>query len=74
MRGAVPPLTNTPSRRGAKLKHRNNFIFTLPLLCSLLRGNQKERWIFVPRLETKQYRCFVFEESAAASGDGQLFL
>jgi hypothetical protein len=29
MRGAIPPLPNTPSRRGAQLKHRDNFIFTL---------------------------------------------
>jgi hypothetical protein len=25
MRGDIPPLTNTPSRRGAQLKHRENF-------------------------------------------------
>jgi hypothetical protein len=28
MRGAIPPLTNTPSWRGAQLKHRDNFTFT----------------------------------------------
>jgi hypothetical protein len=28
MSGAIPPLTNTPSWRGAQLKHRDNFIFT----------------------------------------------
>jgi hypothetical protein len=28
MRGAIPPLPNRPSRRGAHLKHRNNFTFT----------------------------------------------
>jgi hypothetical protein len=26
MRGAIPPLSNTPSWRGAHLKHRDNFI------------------------------------------------
>jgi hypothetical protein len=29
MRGAVPPLPNTPSWHGAHLKHRDNFTFTL---------------------------------------------
>jgi hypothetical protein len=29
MRGAIPPLPNAPSWRGAQLKHRNNFTFTL---------------------------------------------
>jgi len=28
MRGAIPPHPNTPSWRGAQLKHRNNFTFT----------------------------------------------
>jgi hypothetical protein len=28
MRGAIPPLPNTPSWRGAQLKHRDNFTFT----------------------------------------------
>jgi hypothetical protein len=27
-RGAIPPLPNTPSWRGAQLKHRDNFTFT----------------------------------------------
>jgi len=26
--GAIPPLLNTPSWRGAQLKHRDNFTFT----------------------------------------------
>jgi hypothetical protein len=29
MRGAIPPLLNTPSWRGAQLKHRDNFTSTL---------------------------------------------
>jgi hypothetical protein len=29
MRGAIPPLPNTPSLRGAQLKHRDTFTFTL---------------------------------------------
>jgi hypothetical protein len=28
MSGAIPPLPNTPSCRGAQLKHRDNFTFT----------------------------------------------
>jgi hypothetical protein len=32
MRGVVPQLSNTLSWRIAQLKHRNNFIFTLPYL------------------------------------------
>jgi len=27
MSGAIPPLPNTPSWRGAQLKHRDNFTF-----------------------------------------------
>jgi hypothetical protein len=27
MRGAIPPLPNTPSPRGARLTHRENFTF-----------------------------------------------
>jgi hypothetical protein len=33
MRGAIPPLPNTPSWRGAQFKHRDNF--TLLLLYSV---------------------------------------
>jgi hypothetical protein len=32
MRGAIPPFPNTPSWRGAELKHGDNFTFTLLLL------------------------------------------
>jgi hypothetical protein len=28
MRGGIPTLPNTPSLRGAQLKHRKNFTFT----------------------------------------------
>jgi hypothetical protein len=28
MSGAIPPLPNTPSWRGAQLNHRDNFTFT----------------------------------------------
>jgi len=31
MGGAVPPLLNTPSWRGAQLQHRENFTFTFTL-------------------------------------------
>jgi hypothetical protein len=33
MCGAIPPLPNTPSWRGAHLKHSDTFTFTLPHLC-----------------------------------------
>jgi len=29
MREVIPPLPNTPSWRGAQLKHKDKFIFTL---------------------------------------------
>jgi hypothetical protein len=29
MNGAIPPLPNTPSWRGAQLKHRDNFTFII---------------------------------------------
>jgi hypothetical protein len=32
MRGAIFPFHNTPSWRGAQLKHRDNFIFTFTYL------------------------------------------
>jgi hypothetical protein len=31
MREAIPPLPNTPSWRGAQLKHRDNFTFTFTI-------------------------------------------
>jgi hypothetical protein len=31
VRGAIPPLPQTPSWSGAQLKHRDNFYLTLPL-------------------------------------------
>jgi hypothetical protein len=42
VRGAIPPLPNTPSWCGAQLKHRDNFTFTfITLLLSLYE------WIFL---------------------------
>jgi hypothetical protein len=35
MSGAIPRLPNTPSWRGAQLKHRDNFTFTF-FFCSCL--------------------------------------
>jgi hypothetical protein len=32
MCGTIPPFLKTPSCRGAQLKHRDNFTFTLPIL------------------------------------------
>jgi hypothetical protein len=32
MSGAIPPLPNTPSWRGAHLKHSDNFTLSLPLV------------------------------------------
>jgi hypothetical protein len=34
MRGAIPPLPNTPSWCGAQLKHRDNFTYLFPLRIS----------------------------------------
>jgi hypothetical protein len=40
MSGAIPPLPNTPSRRGAQLKHRANFV--IELSCMVFEvGNPK---------------------------------
>jgi hypothetical protein len=44
MRGVIPPIPNTPSKRGAQLKHRDNFtLLPLPLylvnVTTLLTGN-----------------------------------
>jgi hypothetical protein len=35
MSGSIPPIPNTPSWRGAQLKHRDNFTFTYPGSCFL---------------------------------------
>jgi hypothetical protein len=35
MGGAIPPHPNISSRRGAQLKHRKNFTFTLPYKASV---------------------------------------
>jgi hypothetical protein len=42
MIGAIPPLPNTSSWRGAQLKHRDNFTFTLHLI---YEGRLKSSWI-----------------------------
>jgi hypothetical protein len=53
MSGAVPPFPNTPTWRGAQLKHRDNFTFYLYLTCEnmLVSGgiiprilNLRTRW------------------------------
>jgi len=36
MRGALSPLPNTPSCRGAQLKHRDNFTFTVTSTLTLI--------------------------------------
>jgi hypothetical protein len=55
MSGAIPPFPNTPSWRGAQLKHRDSFTFTftlglnivlisgmLPLPCSTQKEQKKQ--------------------------------
>jgi len=37
MSGAIPPSPNTPSRRGAQLRHRDNFTFTLTFRDTVLK-------------------------------------
>jgi hypothetical protein len=41
MRGAIIPLPITPSWRGVRLKHRNDFIFTFMFIISLFEGSLK---------------------------------
>jgi hypothetical protein len=38
MSGATPPLPNTPSWRGAQLKHRDTFSFTGTILREVYKG------------------------------------
>jgi len=38
MRGVIPPLPNTPSWRGAELKHRDNFTFYTELEDHIISG------------------------------------
>jgi hypothetical protein len=49
MNGAIPPLPNTPSWRGAQLKHRDNFTFHFYLLTLNKVGNNKLQFL-EPRL------------------------
>jgi hypothetical protein len=47
MRGAIPPLPNMPSWRGAQLRHRDNFTllyFTLLYFTLLYEGVSKSFW------------------------------
>jgi len=41
MRGAILPLPNTPSWRGAQLKHEDNFTFTFHLFSPLSKVTLK---------------------------------
>jgi hypothetical protein len=41
MGGAIPPLPNTPSWRGAHLKHRENFTFTFIKTSRSIRIHEK---------------------------------
>jgi len=38
MRGAIPPLLDTPSWSGAQLKHRDNFTFTFKFTFTFTLG------------------------------------
>jgi hypothetical protein len=38
MSGAIPPFPNTPSWRGAQLRHRDNFTLPLPISVATLPG------------------------------------
>jgi len=42
MRGAIPPLPNTLSWRGAQSKHRDNFTFTLTFI-TVFESNGKSK-------------------------------
>jgi hypothetical protein len=39
MRGALPPLPNTPSWRGAQLKYRDNFTVTFTFTIDIARAH-----------------------------------
>jgi hypothetical protein len=52
MSGAIPPLPNTPSWRGAQLKHRDNFTFYREI-CS-----EGVNWILLAQ-ECYQWRALV---------------
>jgi hypothetical protein len=44
MSGAIPPLPNTPSRRGAQLKHRDKFTFTFYYFLMLQAFGNPSSW------------------------------
>jgi hypothetical protein len=52
MSGDIPPLPNTHSWRGAQLKHRDNFTFTL----LSPTGPSPERCLFERRISTNCYK------------------
>jgi hypothetical protein len=59
MSGAIPPLPNTPSWRGAHLKHGEDFTFTLPLQISFTETSAHAN-IWIRLLQFKI--CFGFKE------------
>jgi hypothetical protein len=58
MRGAIPPLPNTPSWRGAQLekKHRYNFTFTF-YLCSWINTGSRNLRVGVVENKEFNFRC-----------------
>jgi hypothetical protein len=59
--GAIPPLPNTPSERGAKLKHRDNCTFTdLENKCHENPSNNTNIQTEVHILVTKTSTSFTF--------------
>jgi len=45
MRGAIPPLSTTPSWRGAQLQHRDN-LTVVQLMAHFMKGNLSELELF----------------------------
>jgi hypothetical protein len=48
MFGSIPPLPNTPSRRDAQLKHRDDFTFTLRVILRVLYVDARQLHAFLP--------------------------
>jgi hypothetical protein len=56
MRGAIPPLTNTPSWRGARLKHRKTS--TLPVTIHVSKTmNRTEVWYVPLKRDLHAMKC-----------------
>jgi hypothetical protein len=60
MSGAIPPLPNTPSWRGAQLKHRENFTFCLFNKCCLINRVKRLK----QTLKAVSRKCCLFHNNS----------